>query len=349
MSVLDVICEKKEKKIFLCHTMYHVLVALSIVLDNIEYSSCAIVIAPMRKPKDNVHYYKNLVKRIEDIGIRVVLINKGGIVRRLFGISELNNRMILRKTIREVGSKKNEYLMINMSWNKQVVVYPASLFFTYCKNAIFIEEGAQLWQTPKESTLYTYCLRLYGNQLNWWRSDKIEYVYAHNPQKLIDLGVPKHKAKSFNLQQIIETYDDLKKKKLCELFVEKTVLAKLMGDNVRKCIVFTQPLSEDGYVSENEKKALFKEICDFYSSYGEVYLKKHPRDNTEYDSINAISINDRFPSEVLSILGINFYVAVGLCTSAIDEVLSDYKMNIGPSYLSDRSYRLVCLEDMRVH
>jgi hypothetical protein len=119
-----------------------------------------------------------------------------------------------------------------------------------------------------------------------------------------------------------------------------------MDDVVQKCIIFTQPLSEDGYVSENEKKALYKEICDFYSSYGKVYLKKHPRDNTEYDIRNVISINDKFPSELFSILGIRFHVAIGLCTSAIDEVLSDYKMNIGESYLHNKLYELVSIEDL---
>lgn len=346
MSALDLISKKKEKKIFTCHTMYHVLVALSIIVDNLDYSTCLIIIAPMRKPKDNVCHYSNIVKRIREMGINVLLVDKGGFLKRLFGISEIQNRIMVRRAIRIIKSNKYEYLLINMSWNKQVVVYPASLFFKYCKSAIFIEEGAQLWQTPKEKTLYTYCLWLYGNQLNWWKSQKIEYVYAHNTKKIIELGVQDDKAKAFSLQQIFHTFDNQKKNNLCRVFVGEEVLVKLKEGKSRKCIVFTQPLSEDGYVRENEKILLYKEICDFYSSYGEVYLKKHPRDNTDYRISDVTVIEDRFPSEVFSIVGLRFFVAVGLCTSAINEVLSEYKMNIGPSYLEDKTYRLIYPEEM---
>ena len=347
MSVLEAISKREEKKIFLCHTMYHTLVALSIVLDNIDYDSCAIVIAPMRRPKDNIQNYSDLVNRIKKIGINVVLVDKGGIARRLFGISEVKNRKIFRDVLGLLKCRKHEYLMINMSWNKQVVVYPASLFFRYCKSAIFIEEGAQLWQTPKENVFYTYCLRLYGNQLNWWKDHKIDWVFAHDVGKLVELGVPKLKAKEFSLQQIIQTYDVNKKRKLCSLFIDEEVLYDLIeNDKGHKCIVFTQPISEDAYVSESEKIHLYSDICSFYSQYGQVYLKKHPRDNSEYEIEKVTIIKDRFPSEVFSILGLHFYVAVGLCTSAIEEVLADYKQNIGPTYLADGKYNLVKLDGM---
>ncbi|MBP3275668.1 glycosyltransferase family 52 [Kandleria sp.] len=337
MHILDAINTKKEKKIFFCHTMYHIFVALSIILANCSYQACTIVVAPMRHPKDNIEFYIDIVNRIKQAGINTVLIDKGGFCKRLFGISEIKNRRIFRTVLQDLDCQQNEYLMINMSWNKQVVVYPASIFFKHCKNAIFVEEGAQLWLTPKENVLYTLCLGLYGNQLNWWKSNKIEYVFAHSKEKLIELGVPKSKAQIFSLQQIIQTYDDLKKKYLCSFFVNEVVLKKLMECNdSRKCIVYTQPISEDGYVSEKEKVRLYSEICNFYSRYGNVFLKVHPRDVTDYSIENVIVIRDRFPSEIFKILEIHFFIAVGLCTSAIDETIANHRKNIAPTYLSDR-------------
>ena len=143
------------------------------------------------------------------------------------------------------------------------------------------------------------------------------------------------KLHSFDLKGLMEK--SLVGKRVAELFLSEES-ARLMKDNYSaKTIVFTQPLSEDGYISEEEKINIFKTICEWFSD-SEVILKVHPRDTTCYESINANVITESYPSELLNILGVTFENAVGICTSAVNNINAQHCVNINDNFLKDRFF-----------
>lgn len=105
-------------------------------------------------------------------------------------------------------------------------------------------------------------------------------------------------------------------------------------------IIFTQPISEDGFVSEREKIKIYTELSEFYSQYGRIALKIHPRDTAQYHIRDVGILKGAYPSELLSVLNISFKFAVGLCTSAIETVNADIRINLNERFLTELKYEL---------
>lgn len=106
---------------------------------------------------------------------------------------------------------------------------------------------------------------------------------------------------------------------------EKIKILKIFNLNKKKIknisskthILFTQPLSEDGYLTEEEKIKLYKKIISKYNSKLLV-IKKHPREKTNYEEIFPDIAVDReiFPSEILDLVGIKFEKVITLFSTA---------------------------------
>ena len=73
----------------------------------------------------------------------------------------------------------------------------------------------------------------------------------------------------------------------------------------KEMILFTQPFSEDGVLTEREKIDLYKKIIDKYDR-NKLIIKNHPREKTEYNKeFSDITILEKtFPSELLLFMGL---------------------------------------------
>lgn len=95
-----------------------------------------------------------------------------------------------------------------------------------------------------------------------------------------------------------------------------------LGDEItfsqeKKMILITQPLSEDGHLTENVKIKLYKKVVEKAISEGyKVYIKQHPRETTDYTKLlsDVSFIPKLFPIELLNLskdfsfdLGFTFY------------------------------------------
>ena len=105
-------------------------------------------------------------------------------------------------------------------------------------------------------------------------------------------------------------------------------------------ILYTQPISEDGYVKEEIKIKIYKELVEYYSKYGKVFVKVHPRDTTQYDFPKEMILRGNYPSELLNVLGIKSKFAVGLCTSAVETANAEVRINLNEKFLSELKYEL---------
>ena len=112
------------------------------------------------------------------------------------------------------------------------------------------------------------------------------------------------------------------------------------------CIIFSQPFSEDGYISEDEKKKLFESLVNHYQKYGKVTLKVHPRDTSIYSIESANILYGNYPSELLCMMGITFKLAVGVCTSAIYTINAQKSVNLNTNYLHELQFSYIDFEEL---
>lgn len=93
---------------------------------------------------------------------------------------------------------------------------------------------------------------------------------------------------------------------------------KLKGKEI---ILLTQPLSEDGVISEDEKIKLYSKIIKKYDQK-KLIIKRHPREKTNYKDIfkDCLVIDDVFPFEIFNLLDIKFQKAITLFSTAASAV-----------------------------
>lgn len=101
--------------------------------------------------------------------------------------------------------------------------------------------------------------------------------------------------------------------------------------NLKKCkrILFTQPLSEDGYISEDEKIQLYKRILTYINTTDKIVVKPHPREKTDYLRFfdNIIVLDSKIPFELLSLNGLQFsevYTIFSTCVFSIPYMVNVY-------------------------
>jgi hypothetical protein len=85
--------------------------------------------------------------------------------------------------------------------------------------------------------------------------------------------------------------------------------------SVKGVILFTQPLSEDGFISEEEKKIIYLNII---KKYDVEFIKPHPREKTNYSDISNIEVLDKnVPAEVIIYNNNNIKKLVTLFSSSL--------------------------------
>lgn len=110
--------------------------------------------------------------------------------------------------------------------------------------------------------------------------------------------------------------------------------------NKKNAIVFTQPLSEDGFISENKKVEIYKEIInELLKKNYLIFFKNHPREMTKYTfSKDVIVLEKDFPAEVLNFTNIKFHTAIAVCSGSIDTINADYKIKLVPEFFQITDY-----------
>lgn len=93
-------------------------------------------------------------------------------------------------------------------------------------------------------------------------------------------------------------------------------------------ILFTQPLSEDGVITESEKILIYSKIIEKYPQE-RLVIKTHPREKTKYRDIfkDCLVLDKPFPFEILSLLEVKFNKAVTIFSTAALGLKSDIKID----------------------
>lgn len=124
------------------------------------------------------------------------------------------------------------------------------------------------------------------------------------------------KIERINLKKLWNNKTKEEKEEILDIFnVNKRILEEIKE---KKIILFTQPLSEDGVIEEEEKIKLYEKILKKYNKE-EVVIKIHPREKTKYEMIfkECLVIKEAFPSEILSFIGFEPKKAVTIFSGAV--------------------------------
>ncbi len=333
MKIVEILRKTPDKVIFVCGSPYHILITDILIMKSDLRGKCGLIL-PAYSQK-NMEYFNEVALKMELQGIACEVIKKN-MIRRAIGLSDRENLVVMERVLKRLHTQKKEYFLVNYIWNKALICYPATLWFRYCKESIFIEEGSAQSAMPDERSFVIWLKCLYGNQKEFWKDRRLKGVYVQNRELFSSFPIPELEQFSLSVD-----FSEEEKEELLDLFVnnQDRIEIERLRQGVNG-ILYTQPISEDGYVKEEDKIKIYKDIVEYYSKYGKLFLKIHPRDTTQYDFPDEMIIRGSYPSELLNILDIKCKFAVGLCTSAVETANADVRINLNERFLSELKYEL---------
>lgn len=336
-DILKEINGYKGKIIYVCTNYSSLLIALCLFFySNKKQDSFIILTTHTKKLVAN---YCNVQKKLQEMGIKSTVIDNKNKVYRGSIYCQLKNRFTLKTVLNKLNCSYGKYLLVNFAWRQNILQFPAHIYFRHCEKAIFIAETVTRYIPYKESSLYFLFKRLYGIQTDFWLDERLSAIYAQEPEKYVEYL--QGKIRPFSFDQCV-TYikagclDDVLRVFLNES--RKKELLQLKGE---KCgIIFSQCFSTDGYITDEEQMKLYERIVGYYSQYGKLILKVHPRDKLKYCFDGIYVLDSSYPSELFRLMDIKFEFAIGICTNAIRTVDASIKINLNENFLRELTYEL---------
>jgi hypothetical protein len=111
-----------------------------------------------------------------------------------------------------------------------------------------------------------------------------------------------------------------------------------------KDILLTQPLSEDGHITEKEKIQLYKTLLSKYD-IKDVYIKTHPREVTAYSDYNFKVLNLRCPAQFFEFYSVEFSTVISLFSSGINELTAERKVYAGTVMFDEISSKVGVIKE----
>lgn len=337
-DIEKIINPNAEKEfIFIAATHYHVLYSL-VLIEKLNIKDDSLIVLRYLP-----EYLCELSEQLKEKGYRIIRWGKP-IKKNMAGRIKYYNSIMLDfrfvKECRKVYPKK-EIVLMNFAWNIKHVYYCAKAYFELCDSAYFFEEGANCYCNYVGNRWNILIKRIVGDKFDYYTEEKLRRIFVTSPEKY-----PEYLQTKLAQMSLFDLWNEIDES------ARNTVLKTFISDEIyygltsltNAGIIYTQPLSEDGYISEEEKIRIYREICTFYSRYGQILLKPHPRDTSVY-SIQGVDVIDRlWPSEILTFVGIRFQFAVGICTSAVRGTNADIRMNLNDNFLTDRILKMKALD-----
>lgn len=177
-----------------------------------------------------------------------------------------------------------------------------------------IEDGLMSYQDKKDSKNKYFKLKeLIGINLNLGRHKNVKKIYltglAPIPEEIKD------KVEIINLKKLWDKKTLEEQNEILDIFsFDLKIKEKIKGKSI---ILFTQPLSEDNIITEEEKIQIYSKIIKKYPN-NRLIIKTHPREKTNYKNIfkEYFILDNPFPFEILNLLDVKFNKAITLFSTA---------------------------------
>lgn len=311
---------------YICSTPYHLFISLNHLFSNKKKSIFYLTTHDNNSEK----IFRNLELKLTKIDlVEKVIIRKRSLIKERLRLEEIKDNLEYAKIKNDLEGS----FVYNFPWNPYSLFTLSNFLYKKSKKLIFMEDGSTLYAWPKPSNLKLFIKKyIYGVSTDFYKDKKLERILVQYPEKY-----PEHlqdKIEKLDVEYLFKRLTEKEKEIIIKIFLpEKEVERLLQLESGEMIIILTQPLSEDGFVSEEEKRKLYKDIIDQYYDNYNIILKKHPREKTTYDFENVIELSGIFPSEIFTMLELKFKKAIGICTSAITLIDAEEKTNTDEDFL----------------
>lgn len=231
--------------------------------------------------------------------------------------------------------------VIYMYYQNIKIIYGADHIFPLLfklKSSYLIEDGLLNYKPPKNRNT------LKKKIIDFFLLRPLNYKccgYEENIKKIYLTGITfipdkiKEKVEIINLKELWKKKKLEEKKEILAIFGFNDVVLNSIKN--KKYILFTQALSEDGFMLEEEKIILYKRII---SNYNEdlLVLKTHPREKTNYKKFfPKIEILDQiFPAELFELLDIKFEKVITIYSTTVLNFSNDIEIDFYGTEVNDK-------------
>lgn len=320
----------RKKNLFVCHTYYHVLLSLILKHNDDRKSDADIILS------DTIPDVSNLSERLisEKTFAELRVIHEGdgyaeiGILKRIMNF--LFNRILFfeSKELKEIDLKKyNDIFIFHDN------TFVGMKIIRECQNVHLCEDGKRHYHYINDVIYKRFKFKKIVKDLfvalnlkfdEHGRSTRVKSYYITNKSNIVKWM----ESKPIN---IIDT-NKLDKNiiNLIKRIMISENISNLEDNNVKKAIILTQPLYQDGFVDTPEKQlSLYKYIISDVQGKYSVFIKPHPRDECDYSKVtDSITVlNKNFPVEVFNYTSIKFDLGCTIGSSSIydNEFILDIK------------------------
>lgn len=289
--------EMKEIKV-IENTSYGLFLSL-LILDNISQIE---FIFPRTFEKKILNKLKE--KRIEYI-ISDYGSFKSGIINHYIRV--IKNLIKNKKRDEKIKVYGNDYLDIAIPYKEYGfhLIEDGLLNYIYYKNKY--EKLSKLEKIKRIIKL------LPSNDKSYGLDSRTKKIYltglAPIPEEII------HKVEIINLKELWNKKTLEEQNNILDIFsFDVNIKEKIKG---RDIILFTQPLSEDEVITEEEKVKIYLEIIKKYPKE-RLVIKTHPREKTNYKDIfkEYLVLDNPFPFEILNLLDVKFSRTITIFSTA---------------------------------
>lgn len=217
--------------------------------------------------------------------------------------------------------KKNIYLQDNISYSQ--------FFMNHIDNCFLLEDGLANYNTEHLKLITKEKLKLKKfkifrdkflkrSKYNYkvlGLSNKIKKIYLTGIAEIPE--IIKDKVEIVNLKEKWKQLSLEEQEEILRIFNLKNSDLIKWQKLKNKVLLITQPLSEDGIITEKEKIEIYKEVIE-KNKLENIMIKPHPREKTNYKNIfpDIELIEGKFPLEILMLLGINFKEVITIFSTA---------------------------------
>lgn len=203
-----------------------------------------------------------------------------------------------------------------------------SKFFLKRNNFFLIEDGTANYSTKsykRSLKNILFSIPVFGVHSN------VKRILLTKREAIPD--IIRHKVELINIKSLWNEKSKNEQEKILNILQSEYLdLNPPKGEKIT--LLLTQPLSEDGIISEEEKVAIYKKLLLNHKNF--VMIKPHPREKTDYKlhMDNVCVINKNYPSELLDLLNISFDEIVTLFSTAAQQYPKEkvvyYGTNVNP-------------------
>lgn len=315
--------KNKEKNLYICHTYYHVLIA---IIKQIKSNVDADIIITTNFSQEFIIRDNLLIDRIKQSKIfqNTIIFDYSKIEESYKNGSFVLNRIRLgNKIIRQRKYNFKQYDKIYIFNDRNLIGYILNkLNLKYN----ILEDGTDCFKSKyrglfiKNESFIKKHIKRFLKIYERAESPRIESIEVNDKE---DLFIKHHNIIECNKRKLFSNLNTDQKERIIKIFLKDFKNVSRLSNSI---IILTQPFFEDGNCStEEEKVNLYKDIIDKHKNEGKIIIKTHPREITNYtkyfnEDNNIEIISEKFPIEILNFFDIKFKKIISVSSTAINSI-----------------------------